>query len=366
MRVIMTGGGTGGHIYPAIAIADKIMERTNDSEILFVGTRRGMESRLVPENGYEIRYITVSGLNRKNMIKNIKVLRDYRKGKAQAKAIIEEFKPDIVIGTGGYVSGPVVRTAAAMGIRCFLQEQNAVAGVANRMLERYVEKVFLGFEEGGKYFKHKEKLVVSGNPVRSEFFSADPEAAREKLGIAPGKFVVLCFGGSLGAGRINKAMMNVIKAYNGRDDIEVFFATGKSYYTPIMTELRDAGMEPADNIHVLEYINNMQDVLAACDLVISRSGALTVSEIALCGKPSILIPSPNVTGDHQTFNARAISDKGGAILLEEKNLNDDVLLEEIERLRSNPAFMAGMAEQTKRCAPLDATDIIFYSITDRG
>ncbi|MCR5135269.1 MAG: undecaprenyldiphospho-muramoylpentapeptide beta-N-acetylglucosaminyltransferase [Clostridiales bacterium] len=366
MRVIMTGGGTGGHIYPAIAIADKIMERTNDSEILFVGTRRGMESRLVPENGYEIRYITVSGLNRKNMIKNIKVLRDYRKGKAQAKAIIEEFKPDIVIGTGGYVSGPVVRTAAAMGIRCFLQEQNAVAGVANRMLERHVEKIFLGFEEGGRSFKQKDKLVVSGNPVRSDFFTADPAAAREKLGIAPDKFVVLSFGGSLGAGRINKAMVDVVKAYNGREDIEVFFGTGKSYYAPIMTELRESIGEPAENIHVLEYINNMQDVLAACDLVISRSGALTVSEITLCGKPSILIPSPNVTGDHQTFNARAVSDKGGAILLEEKDLTDGALLEEIEHLRSNPAFMQGMADQAKRCAPLDATDIIFYTITDRG
>ena len=272
----------------------------------------------------------------------------------------------MVIGTGGYVSGPVVRTAAAMGVRCFLQEQNAVAGVANRMLERYVEKIFLGFEEGGKSFKRKDKLVVSGNPVRSDFFAADPAAAREKLGIDPDNFVVLCFGGSLGAGRINKAMMEVIREYNGKEGIEVFFATGKSYYTPVMTELQDMGEDLQDNIHVLEYINNMQDVLAACDLVISRSGALTVSEIALCGKPSILIPSPNVTGDHQTFNARAISDKGGAILLEEKKLEEGVLLEEIEQLRSNPAFMEGMAEQARRCAPLDATDIIFYSITERG
>ena len=366
MRVIMTGGGTGGHIYPAIAIADKIMERTNDSEILFVGTRRGLESTLVPQNGYDIRFITVSGLNRKNPVKNIKVFRDYRKGKAQAKAIIEEFKPDVVIGTGGYVSGPVVRTAASMGIRCFLQEQNAVAGVANRMLERHVEKIFLGFEEGGKYFKKKDKLVVSGNPVRGDFFNCDPAASREKLGIAPDKFMLLSFGGSQGAGRINKAMVDVVRKYNGNEKVEVFFATGKSYYAPIMTELRELGVGLQDNIHILEYINNMQDVLAASDLVVSRSGALTVSEIALCGKPSILIPSPNVTGDHQTFNARAISDKGGAILLEEKNLEDEVLYEEIERLRSNPAFLEGMAEQAKRCAPLDATDIIFYSITDRG
>ena len=366
MRVIMTGGGTGGHIYPAIAIANKIMERTNDSEILFVGTRRGLESKLVPENGYNIKYITVSGLNRRNMIKNIKVFRDYQKGKAQAKAIIEEFKPDVVIGTGGYVSGPVVRTAASMGIRCFLQEQNAVAGVANRMLERYVEKIFLGFEEGGKYFKKKDKLIVSGNPVRGDFFNCDPAASREKLGIDPDKFVLLSFGGSQGAGRINKAMVEVIRQYNGSGEVEVFFATGKSYYTPVMTELKELGVDLKDNIHVLEYINNMQDVLAASNLVVSRSGALTVSEIAICGKPSILIPSPNVTGDHQTFNARAISDKGGAILLEEKALDDSVLFEQIERLRRNPAFLEGMAEQARQAAPLDATDIIFYSITDRG
>lgn len=363
MRVIITGGGTGGHIYPAIAIADKIMERTIGSEILFVGTRRGMESRLVPENGYEIKYITVSGLNRKNMFKNIKVFQDYRKGRAQAQAIIEEFGPDIVIGTGGYVSGPVVRTAAAMGVRCFLQEQNAVAGVANRMLEKYVEKIFLGFEEGGEHFRNKDKLVVSGNPVRSQFFGCDPAASRATLGIPPEKFMVLCFGGSQGAGRINKAMIDVIRKYNGSEEVEVYFATGKAYYTPILTELKETGASPKDNIHVLEYIDNMQDCLAACDLVVSRSGALTVSEIALCGKPSILIPSPNVTGDHQTFNARAISDKGGAILLEERKLEEEVLYDEIERLRQNPSFMEGMAEQTRRAAPVDAADIIFYSIT---
>ncbi len=362
MRIIMTGGGTGGHIYPAIAIADKIMERTNDSEILFVGTRNGLESRLVPENGYPIRYITVSGLDRKNMLRNIKVAKDYQKGHKEAARIIEEFKPDVVIGTGGYVCGPVVAAAAKAGVRCFVQEQNAIAGLTNKLLERRVEKVFLGFEEGGRSFKKKEKLVVSGNPVRREFFSCDHQEARKKLGIPEDHFMLLLFGGSRGAGRINRGAMDLIRRYKDTENVDIFFGTGRAYYQPVINELAEMGIKNEGNIHVLEYIDDMPTVLSACDLVISRSGALTVSEIALCGRPSILIPSPNVTGDHQTFNARAISDKGGAILLEESRLSGETLWKEVENLRANPGFLAGMAEQTKRCAPVDAADIIYYEI----
>ncbi|MEG0156089.1 MAG: undecaprenyldiphospho-muramoylpentapeptide beta-N-acetylglucosaminyltransferase [Anaerovoracaceae bacterium] len=362
MRVIMTGGGTGGHIYPAIAIADKIMERSEGSEILFVGTSRGFERELVPKHGYDIKYITVSGINRKNMLKNIKVLSDFRKGKKQAEKIIDEFKPDIVIGTGGYVSSPILKVAASKGIKTYLQEQNAIPGLTNKLLEKYVENVFLGFEEAGKYFKCPEKHIVTGNPVRAEFFNCEKSAARKELGIKPETFMLVVFGGSQGAGRINKAMLKVIEKYNGQQDIEIYFATGKFYYEPTMTELKELNLDLKENIHVMEYINNMQEYLAASDLVVSRSGALSVSEIVLCEKPSILIPSPNVTGDHQTFNARAISDKGGAILLEEARLSGDVLYDEIERLKNNPGFMEGMAEQTARCAPVDAADIIYYSI----
>jgi len=362
MRVIMTGGGTGGHIYPAIAIADKIVERTQDSEILFVGTKKGLEGNLVPRHGYDIKFITVSGINRRNMVKNIKVLKDYNKGKKQAKKIIEDFKPDIVIGTGGYVCGPVVKMAASMGIKTYIQEQNAFPGLTNKVLEKNAENVFLGFEEAGKYFKHPEKHIVTGNPVRSEFFGVDNSESRLELGIKSEDFVLLAFGGSQGAGRINKAMLDVIKRYNGKEKVQVFFATGKAYYEPIMTEIEEMEIELEENIHIIEYIDHMEKYLAACDLVVSRSGALTVSEITICGKPSILIPSPNVTGDHQTFNARAISDKGGAILLEEGKLAANILYSEVERLRENPAFMEGMAEQCRRSAPVDATDIIYYSL----
>ncbi|MGI6258047.1 MAG: undecaprenyldiphospho-muramoylpentapeptide beta-N-acetylglucosaminyltransferase [Anaerovoracaceae bacterium] len=362
MKVIMTGGGTGGHIYPAIAIADKILEKTSGSEILFVGTRKGLESKLVPRHGYNIEYITVSGMNRKNLLKNIKVFSDYNKGKKQAEAIINEFAPDIVIGTGGYVSGPVLKVASKMGIPCYLQEQNAIPGLTNKMLEKNVDNIFLGFEEAEKYFKSKEKCIVTGNPVRPEFFHSDKEKAREELEIKNDDFMLLAFGGSQGAGRLNKAMIDVIRKYNGVEGVQVYFATGKSYHLPVMTELEELEIALKDNIHVMEYIDEMHRYLAAADLVVSRSGALTVSEIALCEKPSILIPSPNVAGDHQTFNARAISDKGGAVLLKERELAEDVLFDEVERLRNNPKLMEGMSLQAGRCAPVDAADIIYYSI----
>ena len=362
MRVIMTGGGTGGHIYPAIAIADKITERSNYSKILFVGTQRGLESRLVPQAGYDIEFIDVSGLDRRNLLKDVKVIRKYRKAKKQAKAIIEAFKPDVVIGTGGYVSGPLVSQAASMGIRCFIQEQNAVAGLTNRVLGRHVEKIFLGFEEGGNSFKQKEKLVVSGNPVRDAFYHADRKACRDLLGIPEDCSFVLSFGGSQGSGKINRAMMDVALRFSGRKDVIVCFVTGRTYYEPIRTELEEKGVDLEGNIHVIDYVDEMQNYLPAADLVISRSGALTVSEIALCGVPSILIPSPNVTGDHQTFNARALSDKGGAVLLREDELSGESLGDEVERLLSNPGLLEGMAEQTRKVAPVDAADIIYYGI----
>ncbi|MBQ3925154.1 MAG: undecaprenyldiphospho-muramoylpentapeptide beta-N-acetylglucosaminyltransferase [Firmicutes bacterium] len=362
MRVIMTGGGTGGHIYPAIAIADKIMERTHDSEILFVGTTHGLEKDLVPKAGYPIKFVTVRGIDRKHPLNNIKVFRDYNKGKKEAKKIIEEFGPDIVIGTGGYASGPVVKVASSMGIPCYIHEQNAFPGVTNKMLEKSVRKVFLGFAEGGAYFKQPRKHIVTGNPVRHEFFMADREESRKKLGLEDGQFMLLAFGGSQGAGRINKAMLDIIKSYNGIDEVQLYFATGKAYYDPIKTELEDNEIVLKDNIHLLEYIQNMQDYLSACDLVISRSGALSVSEIAVCGVPSILIPSPNVTGDHQTFNARTISDKGGAVLLREDDLSGKRLFEEIEKLRKSPEILEDMAAKTARCAPTDASDIIYYGL----
>lgn len=362
MKVIMTGGGTGGHIYPAIAIADKIKERYEDAEILFVGTEKGMEKTLVPKHGYPIEYITVAGFNRKNMIKNIEVLRKLRKGNRQAKEIMKSFKPDVVIGTGGYVCGPVVRAAHKAGIRTYTQEQNAFPGMTNKILEKYVEKVFLGFSDAQKYFKHREKHIISGNPVRKDFFQADKVSSREELGFAQDDFVLLVFGGSQGAGRINKAMLTVIETLNGMDKVQVCMATGKFYYDAILTEFKERKVELADNIHIIEYISNMDKYLSGADLVISRSGALTVAEVTVCGKAAIFIPSPMVTGNHQFYNAKAVADKGGAIIIEEKELQNDDLVSQIMKLKNSPDTIKEMSKCSKECAPMDAVEVICNNI----
>lgn len=359
MKVIMTGGGTGGHIYPAIAIADKIKERYPGSEILFVGTERGLEKTIVPDNGYPIEFITVAGFNRKNPLKNIEVMKKLRKGSKQAKQLMKDFQPDVVIGTGGYVCGPVVRAAHKAGIKTYTHEQNAFPGVTNKLLENYVEKVFLGFPEAQKYFKHREKHVLAGNPVRKAFFEADGKKSREKLGFAQDDFILLVFGGSQGAGRINKAMLRVIEAMNGMEGVQICMATGKRYYDAILGALVDEmGLKLADNIHILEYISNMDEYLSASDLVISRSGALTVAEVTVCGKAAIFIPSPMVTGNHQYYNARAVADHGGALIVEEKDMDNEQLIAQILKLKNDPQLLAEMGHKSKECAPVDAVDII--------
>ncbi len=358
MRVIMTGGGTGGHIYPAIAIANKIKSVDKEAEILFVGTKRGLEKDLVPKNGYPIKFITVSGFNRKKLLTNVKTLADLMKGNIQARKIIKSFKPDIVIGTGGYVCGPVVRAAAKLGARTFIHEQNAYPGMTNKMLEKYVEKVFISFEPARKYFKEKDKLIMSGNPVRQSFFDADVNAAREALGIEDNETVILSFGGSQGAGKINEMMMEILAKFNGAPSIRLYFVTGKYYNDSVKKEIEERGLELKDNIKILEYIDNMERYLPASDIIISRSGALTVSEITVCGKASIMIPSPNVTGNHQYHNAKSVADVGGAELIEEKDITPGILYEKIMNLVENPQLREEMAANAKKAAPDDAAGII--------
>ncbi len=364
MRVIMTGGGTGGHIYPAIAIADEIKRRYPDAEILFVGAERGLEKTLVPKRGYDIRLITVEGFDRKNMIRNISVLRKLITGNRQAAAIIKAFRPDFVVGTGGYASAPTVKAAQKAKIPTFVHEQNAYPGVTNKLLEKGVKNVFLGFARAAEYFKDQDKLVVSGNPVRDEFRNKDRSEARKALGYDDDRFVVLAFGGSQGAGRINKAMVNVIKDLNGRDDVSIVLGAGSYYYDAILKSFTEEGFEFGDNIRVIEYIDDMASYLAAADLVISRSGALTVAETTVSGRAAIFIPSPMVTGNHQYYNALAVAEAGGAIIIEEKDLEDAKLTEEIIRLKDDPQTLARMAQASRKCGPDRATDIICDKILE--
>ena len=338
MKVIMTGGGTGGHIYPAIAIADEIKSRHPDAEIIFVGTERGMEKDIVPKAGYPVKFITVSGLNRKNPIKLIKTLKDLNHGLHEAKQIIKEVKPDLVIGTGGYVCGPVMKTAAGMGIKTYIHEQNAFPGLTNKLLSRGAERVFVAFDDAKKYFKTKKEPVTVGNPVRHAFTEVDRQAARESLGVKEDEFMVLSFGGSLGAQRINDEMTVAAERLRDRVGLRIFFVTGKRYYSSIM--------ENADKTNArvtyLQYIDDMPKYLNACDLAITRSGALTVSEITACGRASVMIPSPYVTNNHQYYNAKVVADRGGAILIEEKDLTNGEVADEIEQLMNDRQILEKM------------------------
>lgn len=364
MKVIMTGGGTGGHIYPAIAIADEIKKRYPESEILFVGAERGLEKVLVPQRGYDIELITIAGINRRNPLKNVDVLRKLLKGSKQAGRILKEFKPDFVIGTGGYASAPVVKTAQKMGIPTYIHEQNAYPGVTNKMLEKHVRKVFLGFANACEYFRDPDKHVITGNPVREEFLNADREVARKRLGYSDDEFVVLAFGGSQGAGRINKAMMSVIKEFNGEKGIRICLGTGTYYYDAILHAMKEDNFEPAENIEINEFMHDMADRLAASDLVISRAGALTVAEVTVCGAPTVFIPSPIVSGNHQYHNAKAIADRGGAFVIEEKELDNVKLSENIRSFMKDKAVLQEVSEKSRECSRRNATEIICDTVLE--
>ncbi len=370
MKVIMTGGGTGGHIYPAIAIADEIKKRNPEADILFVGAERGLEKTLVPEHGYDIELISVEGFYRKNLVKNVEVVKNLMKGNKQSKEIISEFEPDFVVGTGGYASGPLVRAAQKAGIPSYIHEQNAFPGVTNKLLEKHVRKVFLGFAWAGEHFKDIDKQVITGNPVRDEFMDLDKEKARADLGFREDEFVLLAFGGSQGAGRINKAMIGVIKQMAGHKDIRIILGTGSYYYDAIISTLKEEGCELPDNVSIKEYIHDMASHLKAADLVVCRSGALTVAEATVCGTPAIFIPSPNVTGNHQYYNALSVCEEGGAEVIEEKDLDNDKLAEEILRLKQDPELLAEMSRKSIQFGPRDATkkicDEILKDCADGG
>ena len=361
MRVIMTCGGTGGHIYPAVAIADEIKRRDPEAEILFVGSEIGMERDLVPESGYEITLINADGFSR-TLRGSIRSVKRVLKGRAQAKELIREFKPDIVIGTGGYASMPVVSMAEKAGIPAYLQEQNAIPGKTNKFLGRKARRIFLGFEKAGEYFPDPEKLVLTGNPVRKEFVGIDRKKVREELGLSDDTFVVLAFGGSQGAGRLNREMMSIIRQYNGRPGTKIWLGAGSYYYEAIMTELREKGETLADNIEIWEYIHDMSRRLAAADLLISRSGALTVAEVTVCGVPVIFVPFPGAAQNHQYYNAMAVADKGGAIVIEEKDLEEDPLIPHIEQLRGDRELLQKMSEACRSCGSEEAVQVICDTI----
>lgn len=350
MRVLISCGGTGGHINPGLAIADLIKEKYPDAEFLFAGTPKGMEAKLVPQAGYKMETIKVAGFQRKisleNIGRNIKAVAYLTTSGRRAKEIIKGFNPDIAIGTGGYAAGPVIRKAAKMGIPTAIHEQNAYPGVTNRLLSKDVDHVMLTVKEALKFMdKGRFEYSVTGLPVRSGINHMTKAEARRKLGFN-GDFTILSFGGSLGAGCINDTMIEAVKWHTGKklriNHIHGYGGNGRDVFPAAMKE---AGIPlKSDRLRITEYINDMDVCLAAADLVICRSGASTLAELEAAGKASILIPSPIVAGNHQYHNAMVLGKAGAAEVIEQKDVTSERIIAEIEKLYNDPDKVEVMSQ----------------------
>lgn len=365
-RILIAAGGTGGHINPALGTAGYIKEKDPDAEILFVGTKEKMEAKLVPAAGFNIEFIDIQGFYRsfkwEDIKHNIVTLSKLLRASSQAKKIIKNFKPDLVIGFGGYVSGPVLRMAAKMKIPTAIHEQNAFPGVTNKALAKKVDCVMLTSEKAGQYMKPKNKPVVTGLPIRGDILTCDGEAAKRELDLGELP-LILSMGGSLGAKPVNDAVFGMILAKANDNDCVFLHATGKNG-TDFSKRLEDAGIDLSEhkNIKITEYID-IPKCLPAADLVICRSGASTLSELQATGKASILIPSPYVAENHQYHNAMALVNNGAAYIIEEKDLTAQKLTETVNDLLAHREKLAETGKNARAMAVIDSTERIYNAVS---
>jgi UDP-N-acetylglucosamine--N-acetylmuramyl-(pentapeptide) pyrophosphoryl-undecaprenol N-acetylglucosamine transferase len=330
MRVVVSGGGTGGHIYPALSLIKEIKKQNPDAEILYIGTKKGLENELVTREGIPFKTIHITGFRRKISVENVKTVLRFLKGTRESKKMLMDFKPDVVVGTGGYVCGPVVYAAAKMGIPSVIHEQNSVPGLTNKFLSKYVNKVAICFDAAAPYFP-KGKVVFTGNPRATEVMNVDAKAGAASLGLDSTKKTVLIVGGSRGAKPINDAFLSVLDQVANRA-YQVIYVTGSVHYEAVSKKVEEVG-NPS-NVIVKPFIHNMPDVLGAVDLVVARAGATTLAEITALGIPSILIPSPYVTNNHQEKNARSLEEVGAAIVRLESEMNGEQLIKDIDSVFS--------------------------------
>jgi UDP-N-acetylglucosamine--N-acetylmuramyl-(pentapeptide) pyrophosphoryl-undecaprenol N-acetylglucosamine transferase len=360
MRVLFAGGGTGGHINPALAIAKYVLKKEPDSKILFVGTKHGMETRLVPEAGFELRYIDVQGFRRSLSVKNIAAAAKAFHACLESQKIIKQFQPDIAVGTGGYVSGPVLAAAARLKIPTLIHEQNVFAGMTSKMLSSMVDTVCISFEESRCKFPKAKKIVHTGNPIREELFAPSKRDARTLLDINKPYFIA-AFGGSLGAERFNQAVVDFISHTKQYANYQLLLGTGEGQYQQVLNLCQSKGisLKAMPHITITPYIHNMGQVMAAADLVIARAGAITISELNALGKPSILIPSPNVTDNHQEYNARTLEKAGAALVFTEQQLTDTTLMKAVVPLLENKTRLEQMARCSLNLGIRDGTQRIY-------
>ncbi len=366
MKVLLAAGGTAGHINPAIAIADKLKEINKDCEILFVGNESGMESRLVKKAGYKFAPIKVKGFYRSfspsAILHNISAATLSVTSQFQSKKIIKEFAPDICIGTGGYVSGPIILSAARAKIKTVIHEQNAFPGVTTKILAKSVDRVLCGTKRGAEILNMPEKTAVVGNPVNGAILTTDREGAREELAIKSDEIFILSFGGSLGAWPVSEEILSLFEKLSDRKNIKFGHATGMGDYQKFIGEMENRDLSGQKNIEVRKYFDNMPTLLTAADLVICRAGAMTLAELSAAGKASVLIPSPYVAENHQYHNAKVLADCGGAILIEQKELDGNILAQAVLEVIDTPEKLVKMGECAKKESVLYSVDLIVDEI----
>lgn len=356
-KILLTGGGTGGHIYPAIAIANEIKASISDVEICFAGTHEGLESRIVPQAGYPLRFIRSGGIERHFTVSNIKNASLAAIGLWDAYRLLNDFRPDVVIGTGGYVSGPLLLLAGLRKIPILLQEQNAVLGVTNRIVQRFASCIALGDEKAkSRITGNLKRVFFTGNPVRPEFFSINREMARKKLNLADHEKLVVITGGSRGARTLNLASLELHHWIENQEDFRLLHATGSSQWESFCELLSFSSLEIEDKKRkVVPYLENMPEILQAADFIISRAGALALAEIAVCGIPSLLVPYPYAAEDHQTANGMTFVDHGAAVMIRDRELTGDAVVQTVSEIFNEPSRLEQMKKNTEILAKPDAT-----------
>ncbi len=359
MKVILSGGGTGGHIYPAVSVAKEIKKRDLGADILFIGTEQGLESSIVPQEGFRLGTIKVRGLERKLSVQNVIAVQQAFFSIFSAMRLIRTHKPDIVIGTGGYVSGSVVLAAAMLGIPTIIHEQNAFPGMTNKILSRFVDLVAVNFQESAAYFPSQKKIRVTGNPIREDILHVSRQSGLKAFGFREDLPVVFVVGGSRGAKKINESVLLLAENCIRHGQYQMLHMTGDTQYRQVCSQYESRGIAlDRPELKVVPYLHNMPHALAASSIAISRCGASTLSEITALGKPSVLIPFPFATDNHQEYNARALEKNGAAVVILERDLNEEILYHQVLNMLSDPLRLTEMAQKSKALGKNDAAGMI--------
>jgi UDP-N-acetylglucosamine--N-acetylmuramyl-(pentapeptide) pyrophosphoryl-undecaprenol N-acetylglucosamine transferase len=361
VKYLITGGGTGGHIYPALAIAKEIKDKYKDAEILYVGTKEGLEAELVHREGFKFKTIRVKGMPRKLNKQSLIAIKALLEGLNDSKKILKDFKPDIVIGTGGYVCGPMVYMASKLNIKTLIHEQNAFPGITNKILSRYVDKVAITFEEAIKYFKYPDRVINTGNPIRSQILNIDKKMAYKELKLESNKPLILSFGGSGGQKKLNDVMLNFIEK-NLKGNIQIIHITGSRLYDDFISEIKEKNIIISNNIQIVPYFYKMPEALNIAKLVITSAGAITLAEISAVGVASVLIPKSYTAENHQEYNAKSFEANGASKVILEKELTNELFLNTINELLENEEKLKEMGKYSMNLGKMDAAKNIINII----